>query len=64
MYVCVCNAIRECEFRRAAHHVDGDAEAVYASLGRQPKCRQCLEEANLMLAEERALDRRPRLVAA
>ena len=35
MYVCVCNAIRECEFRRAAHCVEGDAEAVYASLGKE-----------------------------
>ena len=64
MYVCVCNAIRECEFRRAAHRVPGDAEAVYASLGKVPQCCQCLEEADELLAEERALDRRPHLVAA
>ena len=64
MYVCVCNAIRECELRRAAHCVSGDAETVYASLGKVPQCRQCLEEADELLAEERSLDRRPRLVAA
>ena len=64
MYVCVCNAIRECEFRRAARRVEGDAEAVYASLGKAPRCGQCLEDADLLLAEERALDRRPALVAA
>jgi bacterioferritin-associated ferredoxin len=53
MYVCVCNAIRECDFRRAARCVPGDAEAVYASLGKTPRCRQCLEEANEILAAER-----------
>ena len=64
MYVCVCNAIRECEFRRAAHCVEGDAEAVYASLGKTPQCCQCLEDADDLLAEERAFDRFPHLVAA
>lgn len=64
MYVCICNAIRECEFRRTARCVDGDAEAIYASLGKAPQCAQCLEEADEMVAEERALCRRPQLVAA
>jgi bacterioferritin-associated ferredoxin len=63
MYVCVCNAIRESEFRRAARCEDGDAETVYATLGKAPQCRQCLEEADELLADERGLDRRPRLVA-
>jgi bacterioferritin-associated ferredoxin len=64
MYVCVCNAIRENEFRRAGRCVSGDAEAVYATLGKTPQCCQCLEEADELLAEERELDRRPHLVAA
>lgn len=64
MYVCVCNAIRESEFRRAARQVEGDVEAVYASLGWEPQCRTCLEEAEELLLEERQLDRTPRLVAA
>jgi bacterioferritin-associated ferredoxin len=63
VYVCVCNAIRECEFRRAARLCEGDAEAVYASLGKVPQCGQCLEDADMLLAEERDLDRRPALVA-
>ena len=63
MYVCVCNAVRECEFRRAARRTDGDVEDVYASLGKAPKCGSCLDEAEVILHEERALDRRPRLVA-
>jgi len=64
MYVCICNAIRECEFRRAARQIAGDAEDVYAALGKVPQCGQCLEDADMILAEERALDRKPRLVAA
>jgi bacterioferritin-associated ferredoxin len=64
MYVCVCNAIRENEFRRAGRCVEGDAEEVYAALGKVPQCCQCLEEAEELLAEERALERRPHLVAA
>ena len=64
MYVCVCNAIRECEFRRAARCVEGDAEAVYAALGAEPRCGSCLDEADELLLEERRTNRRPRLVAA
>ena len=64
MYVCVCNAIRECEFRHAARREAGDAEAVYAALGKQPQCGCCLEDAEMILAEERACDRRLTLVAA
>ena len=63
MYVCVCNAIRECEFRRAARLHAGDAEAVYAALGKVPQCGQCLEDADMMIVEERHLDRKPQLVA-
>ena len=64
MYVCVCNAIRESEFRYAGRRTEGDAEAVYSALGKRPQCGSCLEEADVMLAEERACVRRPMLVAA
>jgi len=64
MYVCVCNAIRECELRHTARRVAGDAEAVYAALGKVPQCGMCLEEADELIAEERACCRRPVLVAA
>lgn len=63
MYVCVCNAIRECELRRTARRVPGDAEAVYAALGKTPQCRQCLDEANEMLVEERQSSRKLVLAA-
>ena len=55
MYVCVCNAIRECELRRAALRCAGDAEAVYAALDKRPNCGQCLEEADEIVEDERAL---------
>jgi bacterioferritin-associated ferredoxin len=64
MYVCVCNAIRDSELRHAARHADGDVDAVYATIGCEVQCGMCVEEASEMIAEERAADRRPRLVAA
>lgn len=53
MYVCICNAIRECELREAARKVPGDADAVYAALGKTPQCGQCLDDAAMILIEER-----------
>ncbi len=53
MYVCICNAIRESDFDTAGRCFDGDAEAVYAALGKRPQCGGCLEEADLLLAEKR-----------
>ena len=64
MYVCVCNAIRESELRHAARRVEGDAEDLYAALGKTPQCGTCLEEADEIVADERACTRRPVLVAA
>jgi bacterioferritin-associated ferredoxin len=63
MYVCVCNAIRETDLRETARRTCGDAESVYAALGKRPDCRQCLDEADEMIAEER-LRGRPQTVAA
>lgn len=55
MYVCNCNGIRECELRRAAVRAAGDAEAVYAALGKRPNCGQCLDDADQIIFEERTL---------
>ena len=55
MYICVCNAIRDCELRRAARLCPGDAEAVYAALGKRPNCGQCLDDAEDILLEEREM---------
>lgn len=64
MYLCICNAIKCAEFRAAARTCAGDAEAVYARLGKVPQCRQCLDEAEEMLAEVRTEQQLPVPVAA
>ncbi|GGZ92909.1 (2Fe-2S)-binding protein [Novosphingobium arvoryzae] len=53
MFICVCNAIRDTELRHAARQHPGDADAVYACLGKTPQCGQCLDEAAEILIEER-----------
>lgn len=58
MYICACNGIKESELRRIAHYVEGDAEACYAALGKRPNCRQCLEEADDIVREERIAELR------
>lgn len=63
MYVCICNAIRECELRRAARKTCGDAESVYAVLGKRPSCGQCLDEADAILFEEREMAADERVAA-
>ncbi|EIZ78574.1 hypothetical protein WSK_2621 [Novosphingobium sp. Rr 2-17] len=52
MYVCICNAIRENDLRCAARRCAGNAEAVYGMLGRTPQCRQCLDDADDIIADE------------
>lgn len=54
MYICVCNAIRECELRDAARRCPGDPDAVYEALGCRPQCGQCLDDAAELLIAERA----------
>ena len=62
MYVCVCNAIRECELRQAARQVPGDADAVFAALGKVPQCGQCLDDAAHTLIEEREIQQHSMLL--
>jgi bacterioferritin-associated ferredoxin len=57
MYICICNAIRETDLRKAALTCNGDAEATYATLGKRPNCGQCLEEAQEIIDAERATAR-------
>ena len=54
MYICICNAIREKDLRRAAVEHSGDAETLYGKLGFAPQCRQCLEDAEQIVSEARA----------
>lgn len=53
MFVCVCNAIREKDLRAAARSCAGPAESLYAALGKLPQCRQCLDEADQIVADAR-----------
>ena len=56
MYICVCNAIRESDLKVAARCTSGDAEAVYAAMGKKPNCGQCLIDAELLIGEAREAD--------
>lgn len=60
MYICICNAIRETDFRTAALGAGCDAAGVYKQLGKRPQCGQCLEDAEDLLGDCRAacMDRR------
>ncbi|MEP3050327.1 MAG: (2Fe-2S)-binding protein [Erythrobacter sp.] len=53
MYVCICNAIRESDLRRAAACTSGTVEQAYAALGKSPNCGQCLVDAAKILEEVR-----------
>lgn len=55
MYICVCNAIRESELRCAARCHAGDVDAVYEKIGCTSQCGSCLDEAAMILIEERRL---------
>lgn len=53
MFICVCNAIRECELREAGRSCRDGVDAVYEALGKEPLCGQCLDEAAAILIDER-----------
>jgi bacterioferritin-associated ferredoxin len=55
MIVCNCNAIREREVREAARRGHADPLSAYASLGRRPRCGQCIPFAREVIAAERAI---------
>ena len=58
MIVCVCNAIRERDIRRVAQTGLTDVEDIYAELGHEPNCCQCLPFAEQIIREVRCT-RRP-----
>ena len=57
MVVCVCNAIRESDVRSAARNGATNPCSAYASLGRRPRCGQCLPFARDVINAERARTR-------
>lgn len=54
MVVCVCNAIRENQVRSAARTGATTACQAYETLGRRPKCGQCVPFARAIIDMERA----------
>jgi bacterioferritin-associated ferredoxin len=52
MVVCHCNAIRERDVREAVRSGAQCPLSAYASLGRRPRCGQCLPFARELIAEE------------
>ena len=54
MVVCSCNAIREHQVRDAARAGAVCPIRAYATLGRRPRCGQCLPFARALIQEEQA----------
>ena len=54
MIVCVCNAIRESDVRKAAREGAGCPGSAYRSLGRRARCGQCFPFAREIIAAEHA----------
>jgi bacterioferritin-associated ferredoxin len=54
MIVCVCNAIRETEVRKAARAGASCPTSAYASVGRRPRCGQCFSFAREIIRAEHA----------
>jgi bacterioferritin-associated ferredoxin len=54
MVVCICNALRESDVRRAAREGAACPSSAYATLGRRAKCGQCFSFARQIIATERA----------
>ncbi|SMF61679.1 (2Fe-2S)-binding protein [Allosphingosinicella indica] len=54
MVVCVCNALKECDVRRAARGGAGCPTSAYRALGRKPRCGQCFSFARELIAAETA----------
>jgi bacterioferritin-associated ferredoxin len=54
MIVCVCNAIREADVRRAARDGASCPTSAYRAFDRKPRCGQCLPFARAIIDSERA----------
>lgn len=52
MVVCICNAIRETDVRAAARKGASCPRSAYESLGRRPRCGQCLPYARSIIEDE------------
>lgn len=52
MVVCVCNAIKESDVRAAVRKGASCPRSAYETLGRRPRCGQCLPFARTIIEEE------------
>lgn len=52
MVVCVCNAIKESQVRDAVRKGASCPRSAYETLGRRPRCGQCLPFARSIIDEE------------
>lgn len=55
MYVCICNGHRDDEIRAAAATGLRCARAIYAHLGKPPRCGRCLALATKLIEEVHAV---------
>ena len=51
MYVCLCNAITDREFRACAADENCTVSTVYRSLGTKPKCGKCVPYVKQLLRQ-------------
>ena len=51
MYVCLCNAITDREFRAHAADKDCTVSTVYRSLGTKPRCGKCVPYVRQLLRQ-------------
>jgi len=51
MYVCLCNAITDRDFRAHATVEDSTVSAVYRSLGTKPRCGKCIPYVRQLLRQ-------------
>jgi bacterioferritin-associated ferredoxin len=63
MYVCLCNAITDRDFRAHAADQDSTVSMVYRSLGTKPKCGKCAPYVKQLLRQMVELPS-PRLIPA
>ena len=54
MIVCICNAIREKDVRKAAQSGASCPTSAYKSMGCKPRCGQCFTFARDIISAERA----------
>ena len=54
MIVCICNAIRECDVRKAAREGASCPTSAYRCVGKKPRCGQCFPFAREIISAERA----------